>query len=86
MFAIIELAGKQHKVFKDETVLVEKLDMEVGSKFVIDQVLLVGTKDYTSIGRPMVESAKVFASIEEQNLTSKLIIFKKKRRKNYQRN
>lgn len=65
MFAIIKLAGKQHKVFKDETVLVEKLDFDVGEKFVIDQVMLVGTKDYTSIGRPFVDSAKVFASIEE---------------------
>ena len=51
------MAGKQHKIFKDETVIVEKLDMEVGQKFVIDQVLLIGTKDYTSIGRPFVETA-----------------------------
>ena len=63
--------------------LVEKLELEVGEKFVIDQIMLVGTKDYTSIGRPFIESAKVFASVEEQNLASKVIIFKKKRRKMY---
>ena len=68
MFAIIEMAGKQHKVLKDETVIVDKMDLPVGQNFVIDQVLLVGTKDYTSIGRPFVESAKVYATVEEQNL------------------
>lgn len=86
MFAVIELAGKQHKVLKDETIMVEKLEHEVGTKLVLDQVLLVGTKDYTSVGRPFVESAKVYVSIEEQNRASKVNIFKKKRRKGYQKN
>jgi hypothetical protein len=52
----------------------------------LDQVLLVGTEHYTSIGRPIVGSCKVYASLEEKSLSEKVIIFKKRRRKGYQKN
>ncbi len=45
--------------------MVEKLDFEVGTQVEFDEVLLVGTKDYTAVGRPVVESAKILATIEE---------------------
>ena len=48
--------------------------------------MMIGTKDYTSIGRPFVSTAKVYATIEEKSRTQKVIIFKKRRRKGYQRN
>ena len=86
IFAIIEIHGKQFKVTKDVTVMLEKIPFEVGDRLVIDQVLMVDTKDYTSIGRPFVETARVYATVEEISRTKKIIVFKKRRRKDYQKN
>ena len=52
MFAVIRLLNRQHKVSKDDRVMVEKLPFEVGKQICIEDVLMVGTKDYTAIGRP----------------------------------
>lgn len=54
-----------------------------GSIFEIDDVLLVGTRDFTLIGRPKVKNAKVYLRVEEQTKTSPMVVFKKKRRKGY---
>ena len=86
IFAVLQIGGTQYKVVKDDKVLCEKLPLEVGQKVELDKVLLVGTKDYTSIGRPYIPTAKVLASVEEQTKTKKIIVYKKKRRKSYQRN
>ncbi|CAI2379548.1 unnamed protein product [Moneuplotes crassus] len=86
IFAIVQIAGKQYKVTKDSTVLLEKTPFSVGDQIVIEQVVMIGTKEYTSIGRPFIETAKVYATIEEESRTEKVIIFKKKRRKTYQKN
>ena len=48
--------------------------------------MLIGTQDYTSIGQPFVTSARVYATVEEKSRTEKVIVFKKKRRKGYQKN
>ena len=61
----------------------EILDLPIGTQICIDDVLLVGTKDYTAVGRPNVSKAKVWASVEEITKTEKVIIFKKQRRKGY---
>ena len=50
-----------------------------------DEILMVGTKDYTSLGRPTVANARVFATLEEIAMSEKVIVFKKKRRKGYQK-
>ena len=60
-------------------------DVEIGTQICIDDVLLVGTRDYTAIGRPVVSKAKVYATVEEISKTDKVIIFKKQRRKGYQK-
>lgn len=86
IFAIVQIGGKQYKVTKDCTVMLEKTPFEVGDQIVIDQVVMVGTKEYTSIGRPFVETAKVYATVEEESKTEKVIIFKKRRRKTFQKN
>lgn len=65
--------------------MAEKLDFEVGSQIELDEVLLVGTQDYTCVGRPTVSKAKVFATVEEHPYTEKTLIFKKRRRKDSQR-
>ena len=86
IFAVIHFNGLQHKLTKDDTLILDRIEVEVGKVIVFDKVLLVGTPDYTSVGRPYVESAKVIAVVESHNLSEKIIIFKKKRRKGYQRN
>jgi large subunit ribosomal protein L21 len=84
-FAIIHVSGHQYKVTKGDLIMVEKLEVEVGKEIFLTKVLLVGTQDSTQIGTPLVSEAKVLAVVEEQTLADKVIIFKKKRRKNYQR-
>ena len=59
--------------------------IEAGTQLVFDDVLLIGTKDYTIVGRPNIKNAKILASLEENPLTEKALIFKKRRRKNSQR-
>ena len=79
LFAIIRVKGIQHKVVKDDRVMVEMLgkDVKIGDQICIDDVLLIGTADYTAVGRPTVTKAKVYATVEEKSATEKVMIFKK---------
>ena len=86
IFAIIDIHNTQYKVTKDCLLVTEKLPYNIGDHVQFDKILLIGTDTYTSIGRPYVSSAKVFAEVEEQALTKKIIVYKKERRKRYQRN
>ena len=62
--------------------MMEKIDeLEVGDTFFFDKVLLVASDEYTAIGRPNVQTAKVLACVQEHSLTEKVIVFKKKRRR-----
>ena len=82
IFAVIRIKGMQYKVSKDDRVMSELLeDFEVGTQIELEDVLLVGTKDYTCVGRPNVKQARVFATVEETSQTEKVLIFKKRRRK-----
>lgn len=65
MFAVVRIKGIQFKVCKDDRVTCELLPFEVGQQIELEEVLMIGTKDYTSLGRPIVEKAKVFATLEE---------------------
>lgn len=85
MFAIIELAGKQFQVKEQDEIIVPRLSNEVGEKLTCDRVLLLDHKGKTQIGRPTVENAKVSATILDHGKDKKIIIFKKKRRKDYMR-
>ncbi len=87
LFAVIKFKGLQHKITKDDTIMLEKIEgLEVGDTFFFDKVLLVASDEYTSVGRPFLTTAKVLATVQEHSLTEKVIVFKKKRRKGYQRN
>ena len=85
MFAVMRIGNRQHKVTKDDRVMIEKIDIEVGQQICIDDILMVGTEDYTAIGRPTVSNAKVYATLEELSQTAKVLYYKNKRRKGYQR-
>lgn len=85
MYAVIKTGGKQYRVGAGEILRVEKLAGEVGSTLVLDQVLLVKTDAGLQIGNPVVNGAKVQATIVEQDKASKILVFKYKRRKRYRR-
>lgn len=85
MFAVIQTGGKQVKVSKDVTIVIEKLSAEAGSRVEFPHVLMVGTEDATQIGAPFVVGATVVGELVEQTRGDKVIIFKKKRRHNYRR-
>mmetsp|Transcript_52231 Transcript_52231/g.76381 ORF Transcript_52231/g.76381 Transcript_52231/m.76381 type:complete len:171 (+) Transcript_52231:51-563(+) len=85
-FAVIKLGGTQYKITKDDVIVSEKIEgAEIGSHIENDQVLLLGSIDYTMVGKPLVPDAKVTMLVEEQTQDEKVIVFKKRRRKHYRR-
>jgi large subunit ribosomal protein L21 len=84
MYAVIKTGGKQYRVAKNQVVIVERLDGEVGGTIELGEVLMLGG-DSPVVGAPLVAGAKVTATVLEQGKGEKVIIFKKKRRKNYRR-
>lgn len=86
MFAVIKAGGKQYKVDQNSVIKVEKIEGEPGSKIELNQVLMMGESSKPSfIGTPLVKGAVVTAEITNQLRDNKIIVFKKKRRKNYRR-
>ena len=85
MYAIVEIAGQQFKVAKDQKVYVHRLQGEEGSKISFDNVLLVEDKGNVTIGAPAIEGATVTAKILGHLKGDKVIVFKKKRRKGYKK-
>ena len=80
MYAIIETGGKQLKVEEGQAIYVEKLDVEVGSKYTFDKVVAVENGGLT-LGTPYVEGAKVTCKVEKQGKEKKILIFKYKQKK-----
>ncbi len=85
MYAIVEIAGQQFKVERGNKVYVHRLDANEGEKVEFDKVFLIENDGKISIGNPTVDGAKVAATIIEHIKGDKVIIFKKKRRKGYQK-
>ena len=85
MYAIVEIAGQQFKVERGNKVYVHRLQANEGASIEFDRVLLMGNGDKVSVGSPLVEGAKVAATVIGHVKGDKVIIFKKKRRKGYQK-
>jgi large subunit ribosomal protein L21 len=85
MFAVVKIGGHQYKVSKDDTIYVDRLAEKEEGSVTCDQVLLVADGKTVKVGTPIVEKAKVEATIVEHLKGDKLIVFKKKRRKGYQK-
>ncbi|UBZ15502.1 50S ribosomal protein L21 [Flagellimonas marinaquae] len=85
MYAIVEMAGQQFKVAKDQKVYVHRLQEEEGNKVTFDKVLLLEDGDNVTIGAPVIEGAAVEAKVVKHLKGDKVIVFKKKRRKGYQK-
>ncbi|MFD1094787.1 50S ribosomal protein L21 [Salegentibacter chungangensis] len=83
MYAIVEIAGQQFKVAKDQKVFVNRLAGEEGDKLSFDKVLLTGDGNDVTLGAPAIEGASVGAKITRHLKGDKVIVFKKKRRKGY---
>jgi large subunit ribosomal protein L21 len=84
MYAIVEIAGQQFKVAKDQKVFVNRLAAEEGKKVSFDNVLLIGDGDKVTVGAPAINGAQVGAKVVKHLKGDKVIVFKKKRRKGYQ--
>ena len=85
MYAIVTIQGQQFKVEKDQSLFVHRLEGNEGDKLEFDEVLLVANDGKITVGTPTVKNAKVSATIIEHAKGDKVIIFKKKRRKSYQK-
>ncbi len=83
MYAIVEIAGQQFKVEKDQKVFVNRLQTEEGKEVSFDNVLLVGDGDNVTVGAPAIDGAQVGAKVLKHLKGDKVIVFKKKRRKGY---
>ncbi len=83
MYAIVEIAGQQFKVEKDQELFVHRLEGKEGDKVEFDRVLLKDNDGKVEVGTPVLEKAKVSATILEHVKGDKVIVFKKKRRKGY---
>jgi large subunit ribosomal protein L21 len=85
MYAIIHTGGKQYRVSQGDLVTVEKLDGVPGERIEIDSVLMVGEGAQVTVGQPHLEQARVVGTIVRQERGPKILIYKHKRRKGYQK-
>jgi large subunit ribosomal protein L21 len=83
MYAIVDIAGQQFKVKKDQKIFVHRLEGEPGNQVDFDRVLLIDNDSSVSVGAPVLQGAMVSAKILEHLKGDKVIVFKKKRRKGY---
>ena len=85
MYAIIKTGGKQYRVQEGDNIFVEKLASDVDSEVVFDQVLAVVNDGDVKVGSPVVEGAKVTATVLEQGKEKKVLVFKYKAKSDYRR-
>ena len=85
MYAVVKTGGKQYRVSKDDTIMVESLKAEAGDTIYLDNIMLLDNDGSVTIGTPRVEGAIVSAEVVKQARGPKLIVFRRKRRKNHRR-
>ena len=85
MYAVIKTGGKQYRVAAGEKIKVEQMPADVGAEITLDQVLMVGEGESVKVGSPTVAGAKVTAKVLSHGRGPKVMIFKMRRRKHYQK-
>ena len=85
MYAVIKTGGKQYRVAPGEKLKVEQIPADVGAEIVIDQVLMIGEGEAVRVGQPIVAGATVKATVVSHGRGKKVLIFKMRRRKHYQK-
>jgi large subunit ribosomal protein L21 len=84
-YAVIRTGGKQYRVEPGDVIRVEKLDSEAGAEVEFNEVLATGDGASVRIGTPLIDGAIVKAQVVQQGRAKKILVYKKKRRKNYRR-
>jgi large subunit ribosomal protein L21 len=85
MYAIVEIAGQQFKVEKNDEIFVHRLEGDPGTKIEFDQVLLLDNDGKISVGKPLVDGSSITCQIVDHVRGDKVVVFKKKRRKGYEK-
>ena len=85
MYAIVEIAGQQFKVEKEQEIFVHRLENEIGSSVVFDKVLLIDDNGKIKIGKPNIQDAGISASVLSHDKGDKVLVFHKKNRKGYRK-
>ena len=85
MYAVVKTGGKQYRVAKDDKIIVDHIDAEAGDSVVLDQVLMMADGDKLTVGTPTVSGAAVGATVLRQTRGPKIMVFRRKRRKNFRR-
>ncbi len=85
VYAVFTTGGKQYRASANDRLVVERLQAEPGEKLVFDQVLMFGGEGKTQLGQPLLEGVQVEAKVVEQSRTRTLLVFRRKRRKNFRR-
>ena len=85
MYALVKTGGKQYRVSKNDTILVERIAADEGTEVILNDIVMLGDGDRVTIGTPRVDGAAVSATVVRQTRGPKIIIFRRKRRKNHRR-
>ena len=85
MYALVKTGGKQYRVSKNDTILVERIAADEGAEVILNDIVMLGDGDRVTIGTPRVDGAAVSATVMRQTRGPKIIIFRRKRRKNHRR-
>ena len=85
MYAVVKTGGKQYRVAKDDKIVVDHINAEAGESVVLDQVLMMADGDKVTVGTPTVSGAAVGATVLRQTRGPKIMVFRRKRRKNFRR-
>ena len=85
MHAVIKTGGKQYRVVTGEKLKIEQIPADVGTEIILDQILMVGEGESVQIGTPLLAGASVKATVLSQGRHDKVMIFKMRRRKHYQK-
>lgn len=87
LFAVVHICGRQFKVTPNDLVVVSRLQADIGESIFLEKVLLAGSENFTLLGTPILNPSivRVTATVVEHGRAAKIVIFKKKRRKNYKR-
>jgi large subunit ribosomal protein L21 len=85
MYAVVKTGGKQYRVAKDDKIIVDRLESEAGDNIVLDQVLMMADGEKVMVGAPTVSGAAVGATVLRHTRGPKIMVFRRKRRKNFRR-
>lgn len=85
MYAVVKTGGKQYRVAKNDKIIVDHIEAKAGDSVILDQVLMMADGDKFTVGTPIVKGAAVGATVLQQTRGPKLMVFRRKRRKNFRR-